>query len=64
MSGRYIVSKRKKKGKKQKKYMEEMKTTMEEYSQMMTQCGGTFPFTQPRDPRDPSGGGSGFPCST
>ncbi|XP_048498371.2 uncharacterized protein LOC104886459 [Beta vulgaris subsp. vulgaris] len=46
-----------------KKYMEEMKTTMEEYSQMMTQCG-TFPFTQPRDPRDPSGGGSEFPCST
>ncbi|KMT17373.1 hypothetical protein BVRB_2g038280 [Beta vulgaris subsp. vulgaris] len=47
-----------------KKYMEEMRTTMEEYSQMMIQCGGTYPFSQPRDPHDPFGDGSEFPCST
>ena len=37
--------------------MDEMEITMEEYSQMMNQCGGTFLFTQPRDP---SGSGSSF----
>ncbi|KNA03641.1 hypothetical protein SOVF_207190, partial [Spinacia oleracea] len=43
-------------------HLAEMKRAMEYYAKMLSQCGGSFPFTQQQDPRDPSGGGA--PCSS
>lgn len=44
-------------------YLVEMRKAMQDYSQMFSQCGGSFPFSQPHDPRDPSGGGTPGPCA-
>ena len=41
-------------------YLTQMRATMETYSQMMSQCGGSFPPPGPRDP--PTGGGDA--CAT
>ncbi|KMT02214.1 hypothetical protein BVRB_9g206740 [Beta vulgaris subsp. vulgaris] len=41
-------------------YLAQMRVTMETYNQMMSQCGGSFPSTGPRDP--PTGGGDA--CAT
>ncbi|KMT07670.1 hypothetical protein BVRB_6g147940 [Beta vulgaris subsp. vulgaris] len=38
----------------QDEYLAQMWATMETYSQMMSQCGGSFRFTGPPDP--PTGG--------
>ncbi|KAL2900074.1 50S ribosomal protein L9 [Bienertia sinuspersici] len=43
-------------------YLVEMQKTMQGYSQMFSQCGGSFPFTHPRDPPDSTGGGA--PCAS
>ncbi|KMS94836.1 hypothetical protein BVRB_014860 [Beta vulgaris subsp. vulgaris] len=41
-------------------YLTQMRATIETYSQMMSQCGGSFPPPGPRDP--PTGGGDA--CAT
>ncbi|KAL2938178.1 Argininosuccinate lyase [Bienertia sinuspersici] len=43
-------------------YLVEMQKTMQGYSQMFSQCGGSFPFTHPRDPPDSTRGGA--PCAS
>ncbi|KMT12291.1 hypothetical protein BVRB_5g102320 [Beta vulgaris subsp. vulgaris] len=44
----------------QDEYLAQMRATMETYSQMMSQCGGSFRFIGPPDP--PTGGGDA--CAT
>ncbi|KAL2942654.1 Argininosuccinate lyase [Bienertia sinuspersici] len=43
-------------------YLVEVQKTMQGYSQMFSQCGGSFPFTHPRDPPDSTKGRA--PCAS